>query len=369
MRLLPRDPEIGWLPYLWLIYLANLVVMPAITGASPWVWLATGLGTLAFLPLYFWSYWVQGRTRLLCVAAMALLGALLTPLNAGASVFFIYAAAAAGYLPPSRRALVVIAILAVALGLEGWWLDVPLPFLVPGAVFTIVIGLISIFGAERHRARARLRLAHDEVERLAKLAERERIARDLHDLLGHTLSLVTLKAELAGKLLARDPQRAGQEIAEVERISREALAEVRAAVRGYRASGLGEEVASARLACEAAGISLAVELASPSLSSTAEAALALALREGVTNVVRHSAASRCEISLREEAGVALLTIADDGRGGSAPEGAGLAGMRERIAELGGSVERQVDGGTRLLLRLPLQAGASTPLCLAAAGAA
>ena len=124
------------------------------------------------------------------------------------------------------------------------------------AIFTLLIGAVCIRSAEVQRANARLRMAQEEVERLAKTAERERIARDLHDLLGHTLSLITLKAELAGKLVERDPERAGREIREVERISREALREVRTAVAGYRSEGLQAEMGRARLALEAAGVRL-----------------------------------------------------------------------------------------------------------------
>ena len=153
----------------------------------------------------------------------------------------------------------------------------------PAAVFSLVIGGVCIHGAEVKRANARLRMAQEEVERLAKTAERERIARDLHDVLGHTLSLITLKSELAGKLVGRDPERAGREIREVERISREALREVRTAVAGYRSEGLQAEMGRARLALESAGVRLEYFAAAGGAGPRAETVLALAMREAVTN--------------------------------------------------------------------------------------
>lgn len=120
-------------------------------------------------------------------------------------------------------------------------------------LFTLVAAYGNHASYRRRVADAQLAAAHAEQERLAAEAERERIARDLHDLLGHTLSVIVLKSELAGKLAGRDPARAAEEIREVERISREALGEVRAAVSGYRGSGLSAELARAKVALDAAG--------------------------------------------------------------------------------------------------------------------
>ena len=197
-------------------------------------------------------------------------------------------------------------------------------------------------------------MAQDEIEHLAKVAERERIARDLHDVLGHTLSLIILKSELASKLADRDPQRARDEIRDVERISREALSEVRQAVRGYRA-GLQQELDGATAMLRAAAIELTTECEPVPLAAGQEAILALALREAVTNVVRHSDASHCTIAMRRVDDAIRLTISDDGRGGG-QDGAGISGMRERIATLGGSVARDGSHGTTITVTLPLASG-------------
>jgi two-component system sensor histidine kinase DesK len=197
-------------------------------------------------------------------------------------------------------------------------------------------------------------MAQEEVERLAKLAERERIARDLHDLLGHTLSLIVLKSELASKLTESDPDRAAHEIRDVERISRDALAQVRAAVRGYRSTGLMAEVDHARATLDTAGLQFECEMEKVSVPPAEESVLVLALREAITNIVRHSAATKCRVQfLRTTAGYELQ-ISDDGRGGMAGEGSGLTGMRERVESLGGALNRDGSRGTRLSIRIPVE---------------
>jgi len=255
----------------------------------------------------------------------------------------------------------VLAVVAI-LGVEAWLLRMHPATWIPGIVVGLMIGAANIFFAEQHRNQRQLRLAHDEVERLAKLAERERIARDLHDLLGHTLSVIALKAELAGRLLERDPAAAAAEIAEVQRVSREALAEVRRAVEGYRERGLAAELMGARRALAAAGVAVEEEVEAERLPAAVEGVLALALREAVTNVIRHAHATRCRVTLARRGPEVVLEVADDGRGGLAAEGVGLSGMRERTEALGGRLQRSGEGGTTIRLTLPLAAadGAEPP---------
>jgi two-component system sensor histidine kinase DesK len=216
--------------------------------------------------------------------------------------------------------------------------------LAPALFFTPVIGATSIFDVERERASQRLLRADAEIERLATIAERERIARDLHDLLGHTLSVIVLKSELAARLITADPDRAVAEVHDIERIGREALGEVRAAVTGYRSRGLGAELDGAGVALQAAGVDVEVHADPTALGPEQESALAMALREAVTNVVRHADAQRATISITTVAGKVRLEVADDGRGISGQEGSGLTGMRERINALGGHVDVRDDGG-------------------------
>jgi two-component system sensor histidine kinase DesK len=201
----------------------------------------------------------------------------------------------------------------------------------------------------------RLRRANEEIEQLAKVAERERIARDLHDVLGHTLSVITLKSELAGKLIDRDPERAGKEIREVEEISRQALSDVRDAIRGYRAQGLVAELAQAKLTLETAGLTVQCDAATTmQLPAVQESVLSLAVREAITNVVRHANARSCRLRIEQQNGMFRLEIADDGQGFTSMEGNGLRGMRERVEMLGGTLDRRNKSGTTLTITLPLK---------------
>lgn len=353
MRLLPRKPAGSWLPYVWLVYLGFFLLPPILGRPTPQEWALTAAGLIAFLVLYFTGYWLQGRRVLWAAGGILLLGVLFIPFNSGASCFFIYAAAFLGYAGKPRFAMACLGVLLAILGLEIWLLGLQPWAWGPAAVFSLIIGGVNIHQAEVSRANARLRATQEEVERLAKAAERERIARDLHDVLGHTLSVITLKAELAGKLVARDPERAGREIREVERISREALREVRSAVAGYRSEGLPAEIARARLALDAARVKLEHFVQPVEPGPARETVLALALKEAVTNVIRHSGAQTCHIYLEEKDGEVRLEVRDDGRGGAAPFGVGLSAMRERVEALGGRMERRVDDGTALIVSLPV----------------
>jgi two-component system sensor histidine kinase DesK len=354
MQLFPKDPELGWTPYAWLIYLVPFLITPLPKRASALEWALTLAGGVVFLALYFRGYWYRDRRILWCAGGILLLGVLFSPFNWGACAFFIYAAAFVAHAGAPRLSWALIGVILAVLALETWLAGLSPYVWIPGSVFSLLIGGISVHDAEVRRANAKLRMAQQEVERLAQTAERERIARDLHDLLGHTLSMITLKSELAGKLIDRDPDRAGREIREVERISREALREVRSAIAGYRSEGLQAELARARLALESSGVKLEYFTQPVEMEPVRETVLALALREAVTNVIRHAKASTCRISLEVIDEEVRLEVRDDGRGGRTPEGIGLSSMRERVEGLGGRLERRTDGGTALLIALPRQ---------------
>lgn len=354
MRLLPPSTGLGWTPYLWLIYLFYLVIFPYL-GRGPWyAWPATAAAVAVFLPLYFYGHWISGRRLLLVVGAIAMLGAVLTPINPGGSVFFIYAAAFLGETGPPRVAALRLATLLILMMGEALVLDWSARVWLPGLVVGGAIGGANIHFAEVRRKDAVLRIAHRAVEEMARVAERERIGRDLHDLLGHTLSVIVLKSELASRLADRDTPRAIAEIRDVERISRDALAEVRKAVRGYRGESLRDEIGSATRVLHAADITadIDIDVEQAPLAPDEDRALAFALREAVTNVVRHAGATRCAIRLRTENGRTVLEVRDNGRGGLAPEGSGLSGMRERLRQVAGTLERDGREGTRLVMSLP-----------------
>jgi two-component system sensor histidine kinase DesK len=234
------------------------------------------------------------------------------------------------------------------------------------SAFFLLVGAVSNTWIARQKwMNNKLAMAQEEIEKLAAVAERERIARDLHDVLGHTLSVIVLKAELAGRLLERDPARAAAEIADVESTARTALAEVREAIGGYRAKGLAAELAAAKRTLDAAGVALTYETdeaaAERALDATEETVLSLAVREAVTNIVRHAEATECRMRLATTGdGFHALLVEDNGRHAVTREGNGLRGMRERVQALGGRfslksglVQRQ---GTSLLVELPIGGG-------------
>ncbi|WP_312237939.1 sensor histidine kinase [Stenotrophomonas sp.] len=233
----------------------------------------------------------------------------------------------------------------------------------------VIISLVVNFETASHEKDAALQLSQDEVRRLAATAERERIGRDLHDLLGHTLSLITLKLELSRKLADRDPAGSRREVAEAETIARQALAEVRSAVTGIRASDLAAELASARLLLEYQHVHLHYA-PPPPMPVDIERALSLVLREAVTNVARHAQARQAWITFEQDGRNLLMQIRDDGRGGVHVDGNGLTGMRERVAALRGTLAMQSakGEGTCVTVRVTLPA-ATTPVLAAVAPAA
>lgn len=342
------------LVYLVFVYLALLFWR----GWDWWILVASIAVTLVFLPLYF-AFFRRDPAPRWIVLAVAALGFCLMLVNPGGNTLVIYAMGMAAAAFPPRRAIALGLLFVVLSALIYQWSLRGTNFALPYTLMVVVIGGIVLLGALYSRQRAarnaELRLTQDEVRRLARLAERERIGRDLHDLLGHTLSLVVLKSELAGKLVERDAAAAKQQIGEVEQVARQALAQVREAVSGMRAGGLEAELASARLALLSADVRFDQQIAPLALSQEVESALALGLREAVTNAIRHAAPTRFEVELVQNDGMAELRIADDGRGGIARAGNGLAGMRERIEALGGTldVDSPVGAGTRLCLRVPL----------------
>ena len=358
MRLLPPNTEHGWTPYVWLIYAGPYVVFPflfrtPVIGPPASTWTVWALGLVAFLVLYFRGYAVDGAERRPVIIGLAALATALGWLNPGALMFFVYAAAFVGGAVRTPAAGIWIGALTVlgvsASALSGW----P-PIIIPGvALMAPIIGFVNVHYVETRRRDAALKLAQDEIARLATLAERERIAGDLHDLLGHTLSVIVLKSELASKLLSRDPERAAAEIAEVEQVARTALAEVRRAIHGFRAASLADEFVRARAVLQTAGVQS--EIGAPpvaALDPHVEHAMAMIVREAVTNVVRHAKATRCRISVHARGPDVVLHIEDDGIGGHVTEGAGIESMRARAREIGGTLEHRSSHGVAVTLRVP-----------------
>jgi two-component system sensor histidine kinase DesK len=285
---------------------------------------------------------------------------------------WIYTAAAAGSTIASRpRALLAVAGVVVGYSLTAWISHCSLSNYVQLLLPVALIGVAMIGFQMQIKLMHELGQARETVAKLAASEERLRVTRDMHDLTGQSLSMITLKSDLARKLLSRLPESeprsaALTEMEDIGRVSRQTLHDIREALSGYRRPTLAIEIITARTAFEAAGIALddgpELTLRSGSFDPEAEAVLAWCLRESVTNVIRHSGAHSCRVRLRERAGELSLEVTDDGRGllgqetPAAGGGTGLHGMSERLSAVGGKLSLGAGGqqgrGLRLVATVP-----------------
>jgi two-component system, NarL family, sensor histidine kinase DesK len=353
----PRLRVASMFHLVWTVYIFGDLVFA--DKLNPHWWLATLIAVPAFLGLYALSYIRPLRQAAWFAAVVALVAYSLMGINAsGGGCLVVYACAMMGFEGSPRRSYLGMAGVLAGFGLVGTYVySWPLSILATLSFIAISVGSINIIYRVNAQRDAELKLSHDEVRRLAAMAERERIGRDLHDLLGHTLSLITLKLELSRRLIDRDTDAARREIGEAEAVARHALAEVRSAVTGIRATGLAAELASARLLLNASMVQFDYVSNVPELPERLEAGLALILREAVTNIHRHARASSAEARVEVNAGVLTLCIADNGTGGVGDEGNGICGMRERVRALGGTLgfESERGKGTRVRVAVPLTA--------------
>ena len=385
--ILQDKPESGGVsPYLmwgiWLMWLPFLIQAGmAYAQITPTLLKVVLLMSFAlFIGVYLWVTWQEAyhltRAPLMdsrfqrgwwLPLALLLVLSLPAPFLQGA-----YGLGALIYVSASVAARVTVRQAALVFG-GLMLLDLLLGMLIaaPWVTMAFMLFLIPAVGAttsmfsRAFRTNRELRLARREIARLAVSEERLRFARDLHDLLGHSLSLITLKSELAEQLIPEDPAQAQQEVRDIESAARAALQEVREAVAGYRQTTLASELQRARELLAAAGIRCIVQNDAGALPPAIEALLPWVVREGVTNVMRHSRAKQCVICLAHQSGEICLTVTDDGQGDSrqassaalqsGQPGNGLRGMRERVAALGGRCEAGSAGkrGFRLAAIVPL----------------
>jgi two-component system sensor histidine kinase DesK len=344
------------------------------TGAPAEHYLAIG-GAVVFSGVYVWlaMTWFEERARWRpIVLALVMLATAIVLTDGDRSSWgflFTYVAAVVGLVVPSAWGLpAVIACAAVGAACT----------LIAGAtggvaggygVSAVGVGLLLVLMRDLRMRNQELNAARAELALSAVAAERERFARDLHDLLGHSLSVIAIKAELAGRLMAIDPERAAAEVADVEGVARESLREVRQAVSGYRQPTLEKELEGARVALSAAGIAAEVERSPVTLDPDVEAVLAWAVREGATNVIRHSGATRCQVTVRAGLADAGVEVVDDGegpaclRGEAVPRtGHGITGLTERAERLRGRIEAgglPEGRGFRLAVSIPVSAAAGS----------
>jgi two-component system, NarL family, sensor histidine kinase DesK len=344
-----RQPgKFGWVfSCIWLVYLWYPLTA---AWADPYpFWRVLGVAsTLAFAGLFAWFFvtWralrlaggplEYGRVLQALVVGVGLLALAAPAAHDEALAGTVYLAVISSMSLPLRRALGVVAVLALAV--------LVLPRVLPNwhnedqLVFSLLLASFAAFGVGQVIARnSELLRAREQLVELAVAKERARLARDVHDILGHSLTVITVKTELAGRLLEAvgpDPRldRARAEVTDVEGLARAALADVRATAAGTRQVSLAGELASARQALEAAGITADLPVAAEVVPVGARELFAWTVREGVTNVVRHSGARWCGIRLTAD----CIEVRDDGRGPTpADGGSGLRGLRERAEAAGG----------------------------------
>ncbi len=357
-------PQYGKAPFFWMLSFAIFAWPYFYQLPSAHELLLVALSILIFLPLYLYSFWAKGWRVAVCIAIVAGLGIAWAPYNFGGSSFVIFAATMCSRFQEKRHAYFSLFCVLAGTAVLSYFFKLQTYFWIPAVIFSIPSALGAIIGERLQRANSKLFRKQEEIEHLASLAERERIARDLHDLLGHTLSVITLKAELARKLYDRDAQACKKEIADIEQTARQALSEVREAVLGYRDTGLAHELRGARNALDSAGVKFDSQVADTTLPAAIENIIALALREAVTNIIRHSDAKHCQFSLLEQGETVYVKIADDGsigrqKGEQIRRGNGLTGMSERVRALNGDFHLECKDGLTIRFSLPLhQIGAT-----------
>ncbi|WP_426403464.1 sensor histidine kinase [Streptomyces sp. R-07] len=332
-------------------------------GEAPNPWLG-GLGLLAFNTLYiaivFRAFDPRTREAPLTWGLLAGLGALTFGLAIGYGrewlLLFPLLGLGVGAVVRRGRLLPVITFpLVLGTGAVTFWRDGWDSLGIVYGTFISVMVTAAILALDE--TVRQLRATREELARTAVEKERLRFSRDLHDLLGHTLSVIVVKSEVVRRLAPRDLDAALAQVADIESVGRQALTEIREAVTGYREGSLATELDRARDALSTAGIEPVVRRSGPLLEPQTEALLSWVVRESATNAVRHSGATRCEIDLSGSADRVRLTVTDNGRGPAAgTPGSGLRGLRERVAAAGGTLDSgpAPRRGFRVTAELPVE---------------
>ena len=347
--LLPRRDS----PWLWLPYLLILGFPWLARPPRPEELQFAAVAVPIFLFLYFKAFSRQDLSVLPYAAGMVVLCFVGSYYISTSSIFIAYAAAGIGWMRPLSLALKSLAGLLAIIAIAWIAFDFPMIFLGPALLFSLMTGFACVLSAESVARETALIASQKSVERLATLAERDRIAKDLHDMLGHQLSVVAVKADLASKLLERDPKSAARELGDIQNMAREALHELRIVVDDMKQASVAAEIQRARTALEASDVYLDAGSQLPPVPRHLERPVALVIREAVTNIIRHAGADRCSLTVERQEDALIVQIHDNGRGGIKREGHGIAGMRERVRQLGGRFSMDGGDGTRLLATFPL----------------
>ncbi|KAA0743068.1 sensor histidine kinase [Bacillus sp. AY3-1] len=353
--------QMGFFPYMWLVYL--LFPIYHLAQASGWK-LVMGSGMLILFVITYRQLYFVNKTFVLWACMQMILTLLFAFYYNAFMIFFgFFTASAIGFAPNKKEFRVLLSLLAVMLGI---FIFVNMNQISTTSLVNIVpmfiLMLITPFGMrnfnQKKMLRNQLKEANEQIKDLVKREERQRIARDLHDTLGHTLSLITLKSQLVEKLIVKNPERASAEAKEITQTSRTALKQLRELISDMRMITVEEELEQIKAILQAATIELEIkqETSASSLSPIEQNILGMCLREAVTNVVKHSKATRCTVSVLESQGELILTVEDNGVGlaDQNHDGNGIRGMKERIALIDGFVELgTINPGTLLIVKVPV----------------
>lgn len=355
LRLLPRQDNLQYGPYIWLIYLLfffiSLLLYHPVENSLFYAAIGTGL----FLIVYFDAHWATTKRIHWNIIAIIIIGSLLTQLTLSASVFFVYAGAFCCLLGSPRKAVIGLATIAIWIAMLSWIASLGPYFYVPAIIFSFLIGGVNIYQHEVSLKQKELVLSQQEVRHLARASERERIARDLHDLIGHTFTVITLKAELANKLIDKDINKAKSEISALQNISRDALSQIREVITGYRTSDLNTELAHAKYVLESNEISFTYQFDEFDMSENINKEVAIMLKELVTNILKHAESDRVDAHIIKKNNYVCLKIKDNGVGiiEKGTQGFGLKGMKERVKKLDGNLSIESSSGTEININIPL----------------
>lgn len=309
-----------------------------------------------FILLYILATKYSDKGAIPPIAGIIIISALGTYINPGTNALYGYAAFLAAYYFNARIAWLFIVFNLAAQFTAAWVFDIFIvSFLVPS--ITISIGLF-IFGRFSQREFIHQTLqaeSNEKIEQLATIAERERIARDMHDLLGHSLSSLALKAELAEKLLAKDQyQQAEQEVKEIAEIARESLAEIRQTVTDMKQKGLAATIDKLSSQLRTLGFNCNTKVNTPELSAKTESTLIMCIKEAVTNILRHSDGDHVLIEVATKDGLVTCSIKDNGKLQKLQHGNGLDGMQSRVNEAQGRISIEIENGVAIFISLPIQ---------------
>jgi two-component system sensor histidine kinase DesK len=342
--LLPKGLNEQISPYVWLLYLPMFFVPIIFFYQDPIELLWAALAVGVFLGLYFHVYWATQQQIIYHIIGIVIVGSLAAFVAPTANTFFVYAGAFCCHLKPRKYAVTVLIGILMWIAIFSWLFNFEYFFYIPALVFTFIIGIVNFYQSALNQNKQALILSRKETQRLAQVAERERIARDLHDLIGHTFSVITLKADLAGRLLDKDLDKARTEIKQLEEISRSALSQVREVVSGYRSSDLLSELANAKNVLGSLDIGFSyhfeyIDEQQIELDPSSNKELAIVLRELVTNIIKHAKASLVTATIKRDQGKIVLLVQDNGQGftNSQLQGFGIKGIIERIEKLKGFV--------------------------------